>query len=172
MTGWRKARPDWDEYFLLIAEAVALRADCTRRKVGAVIVDQYHRIVATGYNGAYPGGPSCLAGQCPRGRMSHEEVALGSSYDSGPGSCVALHAEQNAVMYASMDQRVRGTIYSTEEPCDGCWRMLAGSGVQRVVWPVPKPPHATYMREMADGRVIAHANPRHRVPGGDREHRD
>ena len=27
-------RPDWDAYFLKIAEDVAARADCTRRQVG------------------------------------------------------------------------------------------------------------------------------------------
>lgn len=60
-------RPGWREYFLGVAEAVAARGDCTRRRVGAVLV-QDHRIVSTGYNGAPRGAPGCLEGACPRGR--------------------------------------------------------------------------------------------------------
>ena len=61
------ARPSFDDWALLLAAAVSVRGDCTRKQVGAVILDTRNRIVSTGYNGAPPGGPSCLAGQCPRG---------------------------------------------------------------------------------------------------------
>ena len=127
-------RPYWHQYFLNIAATVATRADCTRRKVGAVIVDKDHRIVSTGYNGAWPGGPSCLAGQCPRGRMSKEEVVPGSSYDTGAGSCIALHAEQNAISYADWGKMQGSTIYITHEPCGGCQRMILGSGLSALCY--------------------------------------
>ena len=127
-------RPGWDEYFLGIADAVAARADCRRRQVGAVLVSN-HRIVATGYNGAASGGPSCLAGECPRGLLDSTTVAPGSSYDTGAGACVALHAEQNCLLYADRSRAESATIYVTHEPCDGCRRMIAGSGVTRAVWP-------------------------------------
>ena len=52
--------PTWDDYFLGIASAVAARAKCTRRRVGAVLTIE-HRIIATGYNGAAPGEP-CVTG--------------------------------------------------------------------------------------------------------------
>lgn len=119
-------RPDWDAYFLNVAKAVSLRGDCLRRQVGAVIVDGDRRIVSTGYNGAPPGGPSCLAGECPRGRSS---VPPGSSYDTGPGSCIALHAEQNAIMWGDPSRVVRSTIYVTEKPCGACERMIHGLGM-------------------------------------------
>lgn len=128
------ARPDWDEYFLDGAQWVSDRADCRRRKVGAVIVKE-NRIVATGYNGAEPGGPSCLRGECPRGLASASQVAPGSSYDTGAGVCVAIHAEQNAIMYCSREDRLGATIYINQEPCGGCMRMLRGSGLARAVWP-------------------------------------
>lgn len=133
--GYPPARPGWDEYFLEIAKTVALRADCSRRKVGAIIVRPDRTIVATGYNGSPSGGPSCLAGECPRGRMSKTEVVPGSSYDSGAGSCVALHAEQNALLRASWDEMQDSTLYCTDEPCVGCARMIAGTPIARVVWP-------------------------------------
>lgn len=127
-------RPDWDEYFLQIAAAVSRRADCTRRQIGAVIVKD-NRIVSTGYNGAPAGHPGCLSGACPRGHKSLEEVAPGSSYDTGAGSCISLHAEQNAVIYGDYARMKRGTIYVTDVPCDGCARMIQGTGLARLVTP-------------------------------------
>lgn len=66
-------RPDWNTYFLAIADAVAARADCTRSKVGAVLVNARNEVRGTGYNGAPSGIPGCAsAGACPRG--AHYEV--------------------------------------------------------------------------------------------------
>ena len=130
-------RPSWDEYYLGIATAVAARADCTRRKVGALVV-LGDRIVSTGYNGAPSGEPGCFtAGACPRGRLSKEDVRPGSSYDTGPGACIALHAEQNAVLRAGTECR-GATLYLTDEPCDGCQRLIKGAGFARIVFPSPK----------------------------------
>lgn len=124
------ARPDWDTYFLGIATAVAARADCTRRKVGAVIITPDKRIVSTGYNGAPTGGPSCLKGECPRASSGVPGL---SSYDTGPGACIALHAEANALLYADRADRIGSTLYITCEPCDGCMRLIKGSGISRIV---------------------------------------
>lgn len=128
------SRPEWDEYFLWGTRWVASRADCRRRRCGALIVKD-NRIMAAGYNGGPPGGPSCLAGECPRGLQSKEAVAPGSSYDTGAGSCIALHAEQNAIMYCSREDRLGATLYVNQEPCEGCMRMVSGSGIVRAVWP-------------------------------------
>lgn len=124
-------RPDWDTYYLGIAAAVALRGECSRRQVGAVLVGPDKRIRSTGYNGAAAGAPSCLQGACPRATSG---VAPGSSYDTGAGSCIALHAEQNAVLEAPRESRAGSTVYVSAAPCDGCRRLLRGSGVSRVVW--------------------------------------
>lgn len=126
------SRPGWDEYYLGIAQAVAARADCSRRQIGAILVNQHNRHRGSGYNGGPSKGLSCLKGECPRGRS---DVAPGSSYDTGSGACVAIHAEQNLIMDTTMEERQDGTIYITDVPCDGCFRMITGSGVTRVVWP-------------------------------------
>lgn len=158
------SRPSWDDYFLGIAEAVAARADCTRRQIGAVVVRD-NRIVSTGYNGAPSRQLGCLAGGCSRGRHfpklavseAHRDAVgipprvqvcactnpwpcpeaadLGSSYDTGPGACVALHAEQNAIIYAGRDGCLYSTMYITDAPCDGCKRMIEASGLSRVRTP-------------------------------------
>lgn len=123
-------RPDRDPYYLGVAVAVSGRADCSRRQVGAIVV-QGDVITGTGYNGAPPGGPSCLAGECPRATSG---VAPGSSYDTGPGSCVAVHAEANAVIRAGRERSKGGTLYCSEQPCDGCLRLVWAAGVSRIVW--------------------------------------
>lgn len=125
------SRPSWDDYFIGIARAVAARADCSRRQIGAVVVRD-NRIVSTGYNGSPPGGPSCLAGECPR---STSNVPPGSSYDSGPGACIAVHAELNALLYAGIDGCKGSTLYITDQPCDGCAKIIAASGIECVVTP-------------------------------------
>lgn len=127
-------RPTWDEWGLGLARAVATRADCSRRQVGAVLIREGdHKVMASGYNGAPTGQPGCLtAGACPRGLS---DVEPGSSYDTGAGTCIALHAEQNALLRASWDDMVGCTLYVTDKPCDGCARMISGTPIVRVVWP-------------------------------------
>lgn len=127
-------RPSWDDYYLGIAHAVAARADCTRRKIGAIIV-KGDRIISTGYNGAPAGKPGCLsASACPRGQMSKTDILPGSSYDTGWGACIALHAEQNAILRAGLESR-GSILYLTDEPCDGCARLIAGAGISIVIFP-------------------------------------
>lgn len=132
--GERRERPDWDTYFLDVARSISARADCRRRAVGAVIVGTDHRVLSTGYNGAPPGRPGCLAGACPRGLLSYEEIEEFSDYDSGPGRCVSIHAEVNAVLFSKGD--VTGaTVYITDPPCPNCRKTLMGAGLARAVWP-------------------------------------
>lgn len=128
-------RPDWEEYFLGIATAVAARADCRRARYGAVIVDTANRIIGTGYNGGPSGGPSCLRGQCPRGLLSAEEMPHNSADYS---DCVAVHAETNAIAYARGD--CRGAVMYLAEadgahrpPCDACSKLIMAAGLRRVI---------------------------------------
>lgn len=126
-------RPSWDEYFLEVAKTVALRADCTRSKVGAVLVDAKHRIVGTGYNGAPPGAPGCLSGACPRGRLSYDEHPPEGSYDN----CISTHAEKNAILYANPEERSGTTLYITRRPCTDCHELLLQEGILWIVWETP-----------------------------------
>lgn len=123
-------RPDWDTYFLGIAEAVAARSDCERSKVGAVVVKE-KRIRATGYNAGPAGKPSCES--CPR-RNACVEAGV-SDYDSGPTRCVAIHAEANALLYCDRGDLVGSTLYITREPCPGCSKLIEAAGISKVVTP-------------------------------------
>ena len=54
-------RPGWDEYFMEIAQVVAKRSNCSRRKVAAVITKENH-LLSTGYNGTPRGVKNCFDG--------------------------------------------------------------------------------------------------------------
>lgn len=124
-------RPTIDEIYLEMAKVLAGRAACTRRQVGALVVDADGRIVASGYNGAPSGEKHCTDGGCPRGMLSRDECATRSAYDN----CVAIHAEANALLRAGL-QAKDATIYITCAPCHECARLVTAAGISRVVYPV------------------------------------
>jgi dCMP deaminase len=130
-------RPSWEEYFLDLARVAATRADCTRRQVGAVLVRPDHTVASIGYNGAPRSEPGCgTENACPRGRVDYQTVTAGSSYDTGLGACIALHAEQNAMAFCR-ENSTGYTLYVTCQPCDGCWRMLKAYNLKDVIWDAP-----------------------------------
>ena len=106
-------RPSWDEYFMEMAELTAKRSTCMRRNVGAVIVKD-KRAIATGYNGAPKGIRHCEdRGGCLRQKLG---VPSGQRHEL----CMALHAEQNAIIQAaSMGHAIEGgTMTEFERECD------------------------------------------------------
>lgn len=124
-------RPGWDEYYLEIARAVAVRANCLRRQVGAVIVVD-NAIIATGYNGTPVGVRNCCDGGCPR---CASEAPPGAAYDS----CICVHAEQNAIVFAARHGNATqgGTLYTTLRPCFGCLKESIQAGIREIVFAEP-----------------------------------
>ncbi len=121
-------RPSWDEYFMEMAVLTAKRSTCMRRSVGAVIVKDRH-IIATGYNGAPRGIAHCAErGGCLRQKLG---VPSGERHEL----CMALHAEQNAIIQAAtLGQSIEGaTIYVTHQPCVICAKMIINAGIRRIV---------------------------------------
>ena len=72
-----------------VAHMVANRANCIKRRIGAVIV-KANRIVSTGYNGTPYRIANCIDGGCQR---CNSDVRQGVSLDK----CFCIHAEENAV---------------------------------------------------------------------------
>lgn len=114
-------RPNWDEYFLDIAHAVAMRSTCPRASVGAVIVRD-HRIISTGYNGAAAGKPHC-----------DDEGCIMEN-----GHCQrAIHAETNAIAAAAkFGLSVDGaTLYFWDslsrkaDSCVKCYQVMKAAGI-------------------------------------------
>ena len=112
---------------MAIAEQVATRSTCMRRKVGAVLVVD-RRLLATGYNGAPSGVPHCSESGCLREQMA---VPSGERHEL----CRGLHAEQNAIIQAAKHGvRIAGaTLYTTHHPCSMCAKVAINAGIQRVV---------------------------------------
>lgn len=133
MTGYME-RPSFDDWALGLAKGVALRGDCRRRQVGSVLLRPDHTVCSVGFNGVAPGEDGCLAGACPRGLLSNEEIPPDSSYDTGPGMCISSHSETNCL--ANSRENTAGyTLYVTDAPCNGCMRTIKAHRLARVVWP-------------------------------------
>ena len=118
------ARPTRDQIYLRMAELVAERSTCFRRKVGCVLVDSHGRVLATGYNGVASGRPHCNEGF----------PCAGTSMTPGTGldKCEALHAEQNAILLLHDPWTVE-TVYCTASPCVSCMKLLLGTSAKRIV---------------------------------------
>lgn len=125
-----------DRYYLNIAEQVARRSTCLRRRYGAVIVN-HDEIVSTGYNGAPRGETNCIDRQfCKREQMN---IPKGERYEL----CVSVHAEANAIISAARRDMIGGTIYITglendgsyanPAPCIMCRRLIVNTGITRCI---------------------------------------
>lgn len=116
-------RPSFDDIYMELAGKLANRSHCVKANVGAVLTKDT-RIISLGYNGPPSGTHNC------------DEVwpQEGCPRDS-KGSCsLALHAEQNAILYAaknnvSMDG---ATLYVTLSPCIACARVIFTTGIKKV----------------------------------------
>lgn len=133
-------RIDKDSYYLSIAKAVAARSTCLRRQYGAVIVAG-DEIIATGYNGSPRGEANCCdVGKCYCREHSAPVDAGAARHGEQYGSCVAVHAEQNAIISASRRELQGATLYLAclddaidPTPCNICDRMIKNAGIIRVV---------------------------------------
>ena len=133
-----------DEYYRNIAAEVATRSTCLRKHYGAVIVKDDH-IVSTGYNGSPRGEANCCdVGVCYAKTHACPIDASAAEHGSQYGSCVAVHAEQNAIINASAQDLKGATLYLVgydprtkkrieAKPCNICDRMIRNAGISKIV---------------------------------------
>jgi dCMP deaminase len=106
----------WTKRFLELAQHIAQWSHDPSTKVGAVIVDNRHRIISVGYNG-FPRG--VLDAQH---RYDHRETKL----------LFVCHAERNALDNSPMS--VEGCImYVPLMPCNECAKSIIQRGIKKVV---------------------------------------
>jgi dCMP deaminase len=132
-------RIDKINYYLDIAETVASRATCLRKKYGTVIV-KYDQIIATGYAGAPRGRKNC----CDLGFCTKKKL-LPDQRHGGYDACRSVHAEQNAIISASREEMIGSTLYLVgyreenreyEEgaaPCLMCRKLIINAGIETVI---------------------------------------
>ena len=127
-----------ENYYLDIAQTVAERSTCLRKRYGAIIVKN-DVILSTGYNGAPRGRKNCCdLGQCMRDKLN---IPRGERYEL----CRSVHSEQNAIIAASREQMLGATLYmACIGPADGslvpgtsscmmCKRVILNAGIAKVV---------------------------------------
>ncbi|HYM13563.1 MAG TPA: deaminase [Bryobacterales bacterium] len=145
----RSSRPGWDEYFMRIASIVALRSNCMKRKVAAIIVKD-RRIISTGYNGTPRGVRNCNEGGCPR---CNSLAPSGTALEE----CFCSHGEENAIVQAAYHgiSLKDSTLYSTFSPCLICTKMIINAGIREVVYNNDYPLNQNALRLLAEAGIQA-----------------
>jgi dCMP deaminase len=113
----------FDHIFMNLATDLAKRSHCVKAQVGAVLTKDT-RIISIGYNGPPAGTHNC-----------DEEWPLTGCPRDSKGSCsLALHAEENAILYAVKNgaNLVGATLYTTLSPCLPCSRLIFSAGIKKV----------------------------------------
>lgn len=116
---------EFDDIYMELASNLAKKSHCIKRHVGAVLTKDT-RIISIGYNGPPAGTHNC----------DEEFSETGCARDS-KGSCsLAIHAEQNAILYAVKNNAsVSGsTLYVTLSPCLACSRIIYSMGIEKVIY--------------------------------------
>ena len=112
---------DWDKYFMALAHLSAERSKDPNTNVGAVIVDDMHRIVSIGYNGM---PRNCDDDEFP---WEREGGFLTTKY------AFVVHAELNAIL--NSPRSVSGcTLYVSLFPCNECAKAIIQSGIRKIIY--------------------------------------
>ncbi len=133
----QETRPDWDHYFMNIAEQVKMRCNCMSAKKGTIVVKD-KMILSTGYNGSPKGIIHCTQGGCPRCTSRHLGTIKSGVYSE---PCVCCHSEENAIVQAAYNgTSTKGAImYTTFTPCIACAKMIINAGIREVVAKIAYP---------------------------------
>ncbi|OXM86154.1 deoxycytidylate deaminase [Paenibacillus rigui] len=147
-------RKDWDTYFLDMAYMASTRSQCSRRHVGAVLV-QGKKLLGAAYNGAPMGVPDCSEAGC----MLVEEFELlnqgGDEQVVKKQRCIrTIHAEQNLLLFTDPKDREGSVVYVTDQPCWTCANMLANSGISEIVYHRPYPKDSDKVKSLMQQKGI------------------
>lgn len=135
----------YDRVMMETAQIWAKQSYCRRLKVGAVL-SKDGRILVTGYNGTISGlknicensiwkckfcgfESSSKIEKCPNcGIDLIDEVLVTSDF--------VVHAEQNIIAFSAKNgiSTQNCTLYITHSPCKQCSKLIAQSGITRVVY--------------------------------------
>ncbi len=105
----------WDKRFMAQAKTVAGWSKDYKHRVGAVIVDDWNRLISEGYNGPPRGTKD-------KGSLDREELRYRS-----------LHAELNAILFAKQNLDGCKIYIYPSLPCAQCCAVIIQSGIKEVV---------------------------------------
>lgn len=105
-----------------IARVLSFRATCRKLAVGAVLINDRFQIIGTGYNGVPRNYPHCSQYPCE-----------GADQPAGSDTCIAVHAEQNALMQCHRVEDIF-CLYCTHAPCMRCTKMLLNTSCSCIVF--------------------------------------
>ena len=107
---------DWDNYFINIANEIAIRSIDPSTQVWAVIVDAMHRPVSFWYNWfLWSGDDRYLTRERP---MKYY---------------FSIHAEMNAILFSKTDLRWC-TLYCNYACCENCLKFIIQSWIKTVIY--------------------------------------
>ena len=135
----KRQRRDRINFYLDLAETVSNSSTCIYKKCGAVLVKN-DTVITTGYTGA------------PRGRQNCIDTEICTKDING--FCRAIHAEMNAVLFASRADTYGSSLYvvridvdkegkdigyvENHDCCEFCKMLLINSGIRDVYIRVSK----------------------------------
>jgi len=151
----RSGRPEWDDYWSEIAEAIKKRSSDPDCQVGAVIV-KANVLLSTGYNG-FARDVQHLARRLQK--QDDEKLRW------------MCHAEQNAIYNAArVGASIEGaTIYTTKFPCLYCTNAIVQTGIQAIYTTDTKPYNDSILGDHGERviHVLSETNVRIEAPNCD-----
>lgn len=115
----------FNDIFMNLASNIAAKSHCIKNQVGAVLTKN-NRVISIGYNGPPAGTYNC----------NEKWPNTGCPSSTRGGCSLAIHAEQNAIMYALNNNTTiaESTIYITLSPCLPCAKMIFLAGITKVIY--------------------------------------
>ena len=122
MSSKRNDYISWDDYFMGVALLASQRSKDPSTRVGACIIDNYNRILSTGYNG-FPQG--CSDDEFPWNR----DESLGETKYQ-----FVVHAELNAILNSRGKSLENSKLYVALFPCNECAKAIIQAGIKEVIY--------------------------------------
>jgi deoxycytidylate deaminase/dephospho-CoA kinase len=157
----RQAPQREEEAIMSMAYAISQRSSCMKRKVGAIIVDDFGNAISSGYNEVPKSETPCEKehNECYRKKVRTDFYgkiesclppekklqiqAIFEEHFKILDCCRALHAEENAIVNLARNGRSipldKCTLYTTTYPCRMCANKIVQAGIKKVVYFEPYP---------------------------------
>jgi deoxycytidylate deaminase len=156
----KSSQPTINESLMAIAYTNGRRSKCKKRRVGAIIVDEFNNILSSGFNDVPKGLQDCSGeyGECYRDKCKRErkeqivnDLAGIPENDTLANKiiknikllelCRALHAEENAILNlvgaSGGIGLARSALYVTTYPCNLCANKISQKGIKKVIYLEP-----------------------------------